>query len=78
MTRAVSQHAFGIVCPRCRGNDAKVLRKKDGRGYVWRRHACQNPECLLRDIRWTSYQFITKERLRITHRKMSAVYSALL
>lgn len=75
----LSQHAFGIVCPRCRRrDDARVVAKRDGNGYVWRRHACLNPECQLRDIRWSSYQFISKARLRITPRKLSSISEALL
>lgn len=74
----ISQHAFGIVCPRCGGNDARVVSKRDGNGYVWRRHACRNPECELRDIRWSSYQFISKAPIRLTPRKLSAISAALL
>lgn len=74
----ISQHAFGIVCPRCRGREARVLSKSDGKGYIRRRHACLNPECQMRNIRWTTYSFMSVARARLTDRKLSAISATLL
>lgn len=47
----------GIRCPACQGKDWRVIRTRDGSGYRRRRHACNNPDCLARKVRWTTYQY---------------------
>ena len=50
----MSQHAFGIVCPKCRENHSRVLSKRLGRGYIRRRHECV---ACPKHPRWTTYEF---------------------
>jgi hypothetical protein len=55
----LSQQAFGIRCPCCKGNRSRVLYKRLGRGYIRRRHECLT----CRDkARWTTYEFLRLRR----------------
>lgn len=62
MPRPKSDQEYGITCPECGGKKNHVLQKREGRGYVRRRHECLNEQCLKRKVRWNSYQYFSPRR----------------
>jgi transcriptional regulator NrdR family protein len=53
---------LGVVCPECRTRNSHVLSKREGRGYIRRRHACNGDGCRARNVRWTTYEFFSPRR----------------
>ena len=63
---------YGVRCPVCQGNKSRVMVKREGRGYIWRRHLCLTPSChaverrvgcrIVKGVRWTTYEFFSERR----------------